>query len=188
MRVYVIRHGESETNLSKQFTGWQDVHLTEKGKEQAKRAGLRLQHIPFDKIYSSDLQRARETAEAALPGCTYEITALAREINVGNLMTQPFAVLTPEQREETVTDGYAAYGGESKEDLYGRIRALLKELEGQNCETVAVFCHGGWLRAMLEIVLGTYLPRKSVCCDNCAVGIFEFTDNTWILHSWINQE
>lgn len=188
MRVYVIRHGESETNLSKQFTGWLDVHLTEKGIEQAKQVGQRLKNITFDKIYSSDLQRARETAEAALPGCIYETTALAREISVGSLMNKPFSTLTPEQREQTVTDGYAAYGGESKEDLYGRIRDLLRELEGLDCETVAVFCHGGWLRAMLETVLGTYLPRKCVCCDNCAMGIFEFADNTWVLHSWINRE
>ena len=188
MRVYVIRHGESEANLSKQFTGWLDVSLTEKGKEQAKQAGARLQNIPFDKIYSSDLRRARETAEAALPGCVYETTALAREISVGSLVNQPLSSLTPEQKEQTVTDGYAAYGGESKEELYGRIRALMKELEGLDCQNVAVFCHGGWLRAMLETVLGTYLPRKSVWCDNCAIGIFEFADGNWRLHSWINRE
>ena len=33
MRVYVIRHGESENNLAKKWTGWMDVHLTDKGKE-----------------------------------------------------------------------------------------------------------------------------------------------------------
>lgn len=187
MRVYVIRHGESETNLTKQFTGWLDVHLTGTGKAQAEKAGAFLKNINFDKIYSSDLQRARETAEAAIPGCCYEVTALAREISVGSLMNKPFSTLTPQQREATVTRGYADYGGESKDDLYGRIRRFMQELEGLDCEKVAVFSHGGWLRGMLETVLGSYLPRKHVCCDNCTIAIFDFSNGTWSLHSWINQ-
>ena len=187
MRVYVLRHGESEANLSKKFTGWMDVPLTEKGREEARRAGALLQGIAFDKIYASDLLRARQTAEAALPGCAYEVTDLAREISVGDLMGKPLSALTPAQMEQTVTEGYAPYGGESKAELYGRIRQLMKQLEGSGWETVAVFAHGGWLRAMLETVLGVYLPRKSLRCGNCAMGIFEFQDDTWMLHSWINQ-
>ena len=174
MRVYVIRHGESEANLSKEFTGWMDVHLTEQGRAQARSAGAFLKNISFDKIYTSDLCRARETAEEAIPGCSYETTALAREISVGDLMGTPLSALTAEQMEATVTRGYADYNGESKEQLYGRIRSLQTQLEKLDCETVAVFAHGGWLRAMLETVLGTYLPRKHVCCNNCAMGLRSF--------------
>ena len=63
----------------------------------------------------------------------------------------------------------------------------MKQLEDSDCETVAVFAHGGWLRGMLETVLGTYLPRKNVSCGNCAIGIFEYKQGNWMLHSWINQ-
>ena len=70
MRVYVIRHGESETNYKKQWTGWSDVHLTDKGKEDAKKARDFLKHISFDKIFASDLVRAVETAKIALPDCS----------------------------------------------------------------------------------------------------------------------
>ena len=62
MFLYVIRHGESETNLSRHWTGWNDVNLTEKGRKDAERAGAMLQGIPFDQIYSSDLTRALHTA------------------------------------------------------------------------------------------------------------------------------
>ena len=72
MRVYVIRHGESETNYNKQWTGWSDVHLTDKGKEDAKKARDFLKHIPFDKIFASDLIRAVETAKIVLPDYSYE--------------------------------------------------------------------------------------------------------------------
>ena len=73
MYVYVIRHGESETNLGKRLTGWFDTPLTDKGRNDAKKAGLVLKDVVFDKIFVSDLVRARETAEIAFPGYKYEI-------------------------------------------------------------------------------------------------------------------
>ena len=57
MRLYVIRHGESENNLKKCWTGWYDAPLTEKGRQDARKAGTFLQGITFDKIYASDLSR-----------------------------------------------------------------------------------------------------------------------------------
>ena len=186
MRLYVIRHGESEANRQKIFTGWLDVHLTEEGKAQARQASAFLQNLTLDKIYASDLCRARETAEAALPGCIYETCALAREISVGDLMEKPLNTLTQEQMEATVTEGYAPYRGESKEDLRRRVRGFLTMLEGREHQSVALFTHGGWLRCLLETVLDTYLPRKNLCCTNCMVAVFEYTGDVWRLHSWIN--
>ena len=75
MRVYVIRHGESETNLSKHWTGWMDVSLTEKGYEDARGAGRIIGDVTFDRIFSSDLHRAKETAMTAIPG-TFSVPAL----------------------------------------------------------------------------------------------------------------
>ena len=90
MLVYLIRHGESQSNLDKIWSGWNDVPLTEKGKLDAKKAGEYLDGIKFDKIYSSDLSRAKNTAEIAIPGCEYEQTPLLREINVGEIVGKPF--------------------------------------------------------------------------------------------------
>ena len=111
MRVYVIRHGESETNQSKKWTGWLDVNLTDKGREDAKKAGTFLAGIVWDQIYTSDLVRARETAEIAIPGCRYETSELLREINVGNIANKPLSVLTAAQKNQTAQFGYADFGG-----------------------------------------------------------------------------
>lgn len=62
----------------------------------------------------------------------------------------------------------------------------MKTLEGLSCENVAVFSHAGWLREMLDTVIGIYIPRKQVCCNNCTVAVFEYTDEIWRLYSWIN--
>lgn len=186
MRVYVIRHGESETNQSKKWTGWLDVHLTEKGREDAQKAGAFLAGVVWDRIYTSDLVRARETAEIAIPGCQYETSELLREINVGNIANKPLSVLTAAQKNRAAQIGYTDFDGESKEQFYKRISGFLKRLEGFSCENIALFSHAGWLRGALDTVLGVELPRGRVCCNNCTVAIFEYLDGKWQLHSWIN--
>ena len=50
MKVWVVRHGESETNRDGLWTGWLDVELTEKGREDAAKAGKILAGTSFDKI------------------------------------------------------------------------------------------------------------------------------------------
>lgn len=183
----MIRHGESETNKAKKWTGWLDVHLTDKGKDDAKKAGDFLKRSSFDKIYSSDLIRARETAEIAIPGCRYEISELLREINVGWLAGKPISVLTEEQRLDIAKNRYIAFGGESKKEFCDRVTGFMKGLETLNYENVVVFSHAGWLREMLDIVIGTYIPKNKVCCNNCTVAVFEYNFEMWKLHSWINM-
>ena len=84
MLVYVMRHGESENNRLRLYTGWFDSPLTDQGVGEAKKAGALMRSVSFDKIYSSDLKRAIETAEAAIPGCSYELSPLLREIKMGD--------------------------------------------------------------------------------------------------------
>lgn len=186
MKVYVIRHGESESNLKKQWTGWADAPLTDKGKSDAALAGDVIQTVRFDKVYTSDLKRAMGTAEIALPHCPYEASSLLREINVGQLAGQPLSALTYEQRVDTIENGYAPFGGESHAALLDRIGRFMDGLESLHCENVAVFSHAGWLLGMLEQVLGVRLPKRNICCHNCTVAVFEYIDGVWKLYSWIN--
>lgn len=186
MRVYIIRHGESENNRKGLWTGWIDALLTDMGKAEAKKAGEILGQVSFDKIYTSDLTRAIETAQNAIPGCQYETVSLLREIDVGTLAGKPLSVITDEQRAITAKSGYGLFGGETKEVFQSRIAEFMKMLEQLNCSNVAVFSHAGWLRSFFDRVVGVSLPRKNICCNNCAVGIFEYENSNWRLHSWIN--
>lgn len=65
-RLVLLRHGESQWNLENRFTGWVDIHLTEKGKFDAAQAGKLIQSIKFDQAFTSVLLRAIETLELAL--------------------------------------------------------------------------------------------------------------------------
>lgn len=190
MKLYVIRHGESENNLGKKWTGWMDVNLTEKGFEDAKRAGKIIDGVTFDKVYSSDLKRAYDTAKTALPGYEPEKTSLIREINVGDFSGKTFEECNTRYAKEREiigkTGGYDSVDGESVEEFTARLKEFLELVKASGCENVAAFAHGGVLRRMLNIVLGQDLPRGVVLCKNCAVAIFEYTDGKWYLDSWIN--
>ena len=187
MKIWMIRHGESETNRNGLWTGWLDAPLTDKGRKDAALAGEFLSKMTtFDKIYSSDLLRAKNTAEIAIPGCKYETTPTLREINVGNIAGKPLEITKDRNDLSGNKDGYARFGGESQAEFGNRVRAFMEILEGQSCENVAVFSHAGFLRKVLDTVLGIDVPHNNIMCKNCTVAVLEYSDKTWMLHSWIN--
>jgi len=59
--LVLVRHGQSQWNLENRFTGWVDVPLSKKGREEATSAGIRLKNMRFDTIYVSHLMRAIQT-------------------------------------------------------------------------------------------------------------------------------
>lgn len=66
--LVVARHGESEWNSLGKWTGWTDVSITEKGREDARKMGELLRDYHFDVAYTSDLKRTHETLAAILEG------------------------------------------------------------------------------------------------------------------------
>jgi len=65
-KLVLVRHGQSLWNLEDRFTGWVDVPLTDKGREEARNAGKRLRDLRFDVAYTSVLSRAEETLDLIL--------------------------------------------------------------------------------------------------------------------------
>jgi len=66
MKLYIVRHGETECNIKRVYYGSLDVSITEKGREQAVAVGDMLRDVTFDKVIISGLQRTRQTAETVL--------------------------------------------------------------------------------------------------------------------------
>ena len=64
--VILLRHGQSQWNLENRFTGWMDVPLSPRGETEARAAGAKLRHQQIDRLYTSMLSRAIETARIAL--------------------------------------------------------------------------------------------------------------------------
>ena len=188
MKLYLVRHGQSESNLARRFSGWAQISLTEKGFDDARRAGAYLQKLNFDRIYSSDLLRAIQTAQTALPGCEPIQLPVLRENNVGTLQDQ--LVADYEQRYGyhfwVVPTGvdFTRFGGENHDHVRARVRSFLDMLESDPCEQVVAFAHEGVLRCMLDLVLGMQFERHNVRCPNCTIAVFTFVDGRWVLEAW----
>jgi len=64
--LVLVRHGQSQWNLENRFTGWVDVPLSEKGRDEARRAGITLKGVHFDCAFTSVLKRAQDTLKIIL--------------------------------------------------------------------------------------------------------------------------
>jgi len=78
-KLTLVRHGQSLWNLEDRFTGWVDVPLTAKGRDEAKVAGERLEGTPFDVAYTSNLTRAQETLRIILETLRMEVPTIRDE-------------------------------------------------------------------------------------------------------------
>ena len=187
MKVYIIRHGESTYNLEKKWSGWADTPLTDKGREDAKKAGAVLAPIAFDKVYSSDLSRAIETAKIARPNDEIEITPLVREVNFGSLSGVRSTIENEDFLRCFAERSYQSVGGESFEQFDARVASFLHMLEQSGAETVAVFAHGGVLSSMIRFLLGSDIPAQKIHRFNACVMVLDYNGTDWALHSLMNH-
>lgn len=170
--LLLIRHGETDFNRQLRFQGHVDVPLNETGLAQARRLAERLADEPLDLVVSSDLQRARATAEPLLRrrGAAAQLDPLWRE--------QAFGVLegleVPSVRL-THPDLWAAWsrhdadqappGGESNRLFHARVMQALRELAAAHAQAnaIAVFTHGGVLDMVWREAHGLPLAGPREC-------------------------
>ena len=159
MKLYLVRHGESESNRLGYFAGQLDAPLTELGHEQARRVAEFFRDIAVDAVYSSDLSRAAETARptAEQHGLSVIPAPGMREVHAGDWEGMPFTelpVISPEQYRVWNTDiGNVHFpNGESVEAAALRAQEALRQIaETHPGETVVVASHGGIIRALLAL-------------------------------------
>ena len=158
--ILIARHGQSDWNQEKRWQGHADRPLTERGCEQAEALADRLAHIELDAVYSSDLQRARDTAAVVAERQGLEVRQLPelREVDVGS-----WSGLTRAEAEERFPEGFARWrdgypgwkDGETYEAMtdrvLGAVDRIAREHEGGR---VLVVSHGGPIRAIHAAALG----------------------------------
>ena len=191
MKLYVIRHGQSEGNIRGVFSGWLQHNLTEKGREDARTAGRIIEKVKFDKVYASDLNRAIETAKIAIPYCDCEPTSLIRETNVGIIGNMPYeeaALKYGHLYKKPNGFDYGEIGGESCAQLDKRVQEFLDIVASSQHENIAAFCHGGTMRAFLRNVIGKDINTYNFECPNCCISVFELKNDRWILKTWNYSE
>jgi broad specificity phosphatase PhoE len=154
---YIVRHGEAEWNVKNLVLGHADVPLTERGEEQAHRLANELREIQFDEVFSSDLVRARRTAE---------IVTLERQLAVKTtdvLRERSFGILegTPNEEFEALYIDWDKFTEEQKwnhkfadeeshEEVLIRFVNFIRETAvAYPGEKILIVAHGSLMRSFL---------------------------------------
>jgi broad specificity phosphatase PhoE len=159
-RWVFVRHGESRANAEGWIAGQRDVPLTERGERQALAARTALTDCAFMRAFSSDLARARRTAEILLHGrdVPLHVAAPLRERTCG--LWEGRTVVDLDERGDTRVlerwDGTPP-SGESLRDVAVRAIDWLAAVDGP--EDALVVSHGALMRAVLGLVDGLPRPR-----------------------------
>jgi alpha-ribazole phosphatase len=176
MRLILIRHGETDYSLARRYCGFSDPPLNEEGIRQSRQLAARLTGMRIDRVYSSDLVRARQTAEIIFPKDSIESTADWREMNFGL-----FEGLTHEQIMHRYPTLYRKWvddpaevkppEGEGLRDLCKRVQEGISAVVSRHKDgTVAVVTHGG--------------PIRIALCDALQFGLARFWQVQQALGAW----
>jgi broad specificity phosphatase PhoE len=158
--VYLARHGQSDWNAAGRWQGHADRPLTALGLRQAADLAEELAGVPLDAVYSSDLRRARETAEAVAAPRGLQVSTVAdlREVDVGSWsgLTRAEAMERFPVEFRRWTEGEHGWeDGETYERMAERVVGAVRRIAaGHAGESVLVVAHGGPIRAVHAVALG----------------------------------
>jgi 2,3-bisphosphoglycerate-dependent phosphoglycerate mutase len=183
-QLVIFRHGQSTWNLENKFTGWIDVELSPKGREEAVKAGEKLRGYRFDHAYASDLRRAQETLQLAMEAAGHPplppvYNKALNERMYGDLQGLDKTETAIKYGDEQVKIWRRSYdipppNGESLKDTAARVlpyfeKEIIPKLK--NGKNIVIAAHGNSLRALimylekmtpeqiLEFEIGTGQPR-----------------------------
>ncbi len=196
-RFCLVRHGETDWNTQRRIQGNLDLPLNATGMVQAHAAARGLAEAGIELIYSSDLARARQTAEAAAQhiGLPLILCEQLRERRFGI-----FEGLTYDEvkrrfpdvyaRFETRDSGFAIPQGESLQQLAARVENALRRIAGDHPgQTVLVVTHGGVLDIAYRLATGRTLDTaRDFVIPNAAYNWIDWqTDGShgrFVLRAW----
>lgn len=157
MKLYLIRHGETDHNVSRVMQGHEEVPLNDRGIAQAAALGRRLSEMPVDHIYASDLRRAAMTAAivGAHTRAPIEYLPGLRERHPGDLTGLPY---DHGESPRFFTDPeYQPPNGEHADVFARRVAEVFGEISKREAgreRAVAAVTHGMVCAAFLRVCVG----------------------------------
>jgi broad specificity phosphatase PhoE len=187
---YLVRHGSNDV-LPRALAGrLPNVHLNEQGRREAARAAERLKQFPIKHIFSSPMERCRETAEplARALNLPVQIREALNEVDFGEWQGAEMKPLAEDPRWKNWNEfrtGHVLPGGETMVQIQSRFaNEMIRLKNGFPGEHIAVFSHGDPIRAALCYWLGMsldFLLRLRV--DPGAISIVAVDDRAAIVHA-----
>lgn len=178
--LVLVRHGESEWNAKGLWTGWTNVNLSEKGREQARAAGKLFTDFHFDLAFTSTLKRAQQTWEEIQTVINQHPQTLTNK----DLNERDYGDLTGKNKWQVKKDvgeeefvklrrswDYPPPHGESLKEVYNRVLPYYLNIiepklkEGLN---IIIVAHGNSLRALVKYL--DHVPDEQIASVELALG------------------
>lgn len=182
VRIIFLRHGFTNDNKEGRFSGFTDTKLSKTGHKQADLSAIYLSEENIDKIYTSPLSRAKDTAfkVASNKGLELQTIEEFKEMNFGTMEGLTFKEIKKnhhDEYEKILTQGfeYKFPSGESLIDFHervsGKLDMLIEENEGKSILLVA---HSGVIRCFLShLVCKDHKLHWNFKIDNCSKSVVE---------------
>lgn len=167
MKLYIVRHGETQWNKEGRMQGWKNSNLSEKGVENAKKLGQNLKGISFDYVYCSPLGRAVETANYILGEEKSEIILNdnLREMSFGiweGMMHDEVEKLYPEEKYNlwNKPELYKSMEGEDFHQVIERAEKFLKDIsENKVGENILIISHAILIKAIYAVIKSYHIKE-----------------------------
>lgn len=187
MKIYMIRHGETDWNKKRKLQGQVDIPLNEFGRVLARQTAPALKDVPFDIVYTSPLQRAKETAKLVIGDRNIPVIEEDRLKEMGfgefeGMCCSEEGWNIPDPGFHNFFDAPQNYqppkGGESFQEVTRRLDSFLQELikkPEMKAKTVLLSTHGAALCGLLRLIKGNPVEKywDGGVHKNCAVTIAE---------------
>lgn len=196
-QIVLIRHGETDWNVEGRIQGHLQIPLNRRGRAQAEALGTHLQGARFDAVYSSDLLRALQTAQAIVRHGGHQIreNERLREWDLGVLAglrrtqaehDQPKAAKI--RRDYLVDEPIP--GGESIRQRFERVTGAVSDIAAHHRGgRVLVVSHGGPLGDCYRRATGSGIEaRMKIDLFNASINEVDIDGDSWTLKSWAQTE
>jgi len=171
MKVYIIRHPETEYDLKGLLKGHKDSRLSKQGRLIAEKLGNKLKNKNISKIYSSDLGRCLETSKLVNKSLQVQIISVPelRERNFGELNGKPVELVR--KTLDLEDDDQLAPGGESFNQMRRRVLDFIRTTHSE--KPILVVTHAGGLHALLSEAYNVNFTSKTCNTDVENILVFE---------------
>ena len=179
-KIYLIRHGETESNRKGIFRGRLDVLLSRTGREQALDLKRYFENIHIDAVYTSPLQRAVETAQTTFPSHSPVKEELLNNLDLGDWSGMDKKIVR--ERFPQMWESWVNYpetitfpGGERLSDVLQRSRAFFQKIIAVDAESIAAVSHRSVVKVLIAAAVGVeknYYWKFHL--DNASVSLLHF--------------
>jgi len=161
MKITLVRHSEVIESYQHCYNGLIDIGLSLNGKQQAKKIAEELNNIIFEKVYCSDLKRAKQTLDMFSLNLEPIYTKELREKSWGIHEGKSFEEIEKSGiKYENFYQWITALDGENIQNYIKRIERYFKEIIfKQDCENILIITHSGVIKTLLSIMNGIELEE-----------------------------